>query len=417
VQQERPDPGCQWRTRWTQQVAQWQPKVAFVLFGAGDTADHLVGRRWLRVGTPEWQAYYQDQLSQMVSLLSSGGTRVVMATMPQYPFVPTRSRPGASFADPARVGALNAAYRTFAASHSDVTLYDLASQVMPGDLSDGVHLIPPATDRFADSLDTELAMIGNPTLKLPPGRVLSPTDPLRVLIVGDSVMQDSAPGIIAALQATGVVQVVDNDAKKYWGLDMTTGWKTDWPRFIQQYRPELVLGMWSWDGWPAHLDPVGYGRLVDQAVGLLLAPGTGVDGVAMMEFPRSRPTTSATDPAAQASSLADAATGAQAWNSVMASVAPLWPGHYLYLPTASSLELNGQYSAWLPAPGGALSRARKVDNFHVCPTGAARLGQAVLAQLTPVLQLPPAADGWWAGSWTKNHTYNDPPGACPDDHP
>ena len=417
VQEERPAPACQWRTRWTQQLAQWQPKVAFVLFGAGDTADHLVGHHWLRVGTPEWQAYYQDQLSQMVSLLSSGGARVVMATMPQYPHVPTRSQPGASFADPARVGALNVAYRTFAASHSDVTLYDLASEVVPGDLNDGVHLTPPATDQFADSLDTELAMIGNPTITLPPGRVLSSTNPLRVLIVGDSVMQDSAPGIIAALQATGVVQVVDNDAKKYWGLAMTTGWKTDWPRFVQQYRPELVLGMWSWDGWPAHLDPVGYGHLLEQAVGVLLAPGTGVDGVAMMEFPRSRPTTSSVDPATQARSLADAATGAQAWNSAVASVAPLWPGHYLYLPTASSLELNGQYSAWLPAPGGALSRARKVDNFHVCPTGSARLGEAVLAQLTPVLRLPPAADGWWAGSWTKNHTYNNPPGACPDDHP
>jgi peptidoglycan/LPS O-acetylase OafA/YrhL len=417
MQQARPAPSCQWRTRWTQQLQQWQPKMAFLTFGADDTADHLIGRHWLRVGTPEWQAYYQNQLSQMVSLLSSGGTRVVMATMPQYQHVPTRAQPGASFADPTRVGALNAAYRTFAASHSDVTLDDLASQVMPGDIGDSARLTAPATDRLADDVDAELAMIGNPTLKLPPGRVLSTTDPLRVLIVGDSVMMDSAPGITAALQATGVVQVVDNDAKKYWGLDMTPAWKTDWPRLVQEYRPELVLGMWSWDGWPAHVDPVGYGRLVQQAVGLLLAPGNGVDGVAMLEFPRSHPNTSLVDPAAQARSLADAATGAQAWNSVMASVAPQWPGQYLYLPTASSLELNGQYSAWLPAPGGVLSRARKTDNFHVCPTGSARLGQALVTQLTPVLHIPPAADGWWAGSWTKDQTYNDPPGACPDDHP
>jgi peptidoglycan/LPS O-acetylase OafA/YrhL len=417
VQQVRPAPSCQWRTRWPQQLQQSQPKVVFLLFGADDTADHLVGRHWLRLGTPEWQAYYQDQLGQMVSLLSSGGARVVMATMPQYQHVPTRARPGASFADPARVGALNSAYRVFAANHSDVTLYDLASQMMPGDIGDGAGLSAPATDRFAEGLDTELAMIGNPTLKLPPGRVLSPADPLRVLIVGDSVMQDSAPGITAALQATGVVQVVDNDAKKYWGLEMFTGWKTAWPRLLQQYRPELVVGMWSWDGWPAHTDPVGYGRLVEEAVGLLLAPGSGVDGVAMMEFPRSRPATSSVDPGVQAQSLASAAAGAQAWNSVMASVAPQWPGQYLYLPTASSLEVNGQYSAWLPAPGGALSRARKIDNFHVCPTGSARLGEALVAQLTPALHLPAAADGWWTGSWTKNHTYNDPPGACPDDHP
>jgi hypothetical protein len=101
----------------------------------------------------------------------------------------------------------------------------------------------------------------------------------------------------------------------------------------------------------------------------------------------------------------------------MATLGPQWPGHYLYLPTASSLEVNGQYSAWLPGPGGVMSRARMVDNFHTCPTGAARLGQALLTQLTPVLDLPPAADGWWSGSWTKDHVYNDPPGSCPDDHP
>jgi hypothetical protein len=89
----------------------------------------------------------------------------------------------------------------------------------------------------------------------------------------------------------------------------------------------------------------------------------------------------------------------------------------MYLPVASSVEINGQYSAWLPGPGGAWTRARKTDNLHVCPTGAAALSQAVLDQLSPVISLPPAAPGWWAGSWTRSSTYNDPRGSCPDDHP
>jgi hypothetical protein len=416
VQQERPSPACQWSTRWAQQLRQWQPKVAFVSFGVGDTADHLVNGRWLRVGTPEWQAYYQYRLGQMVSLLGAGGTRVVMATMPVYQHVPTRSEPGASFADSARVGALNAAYRSFAAAHTDVTLYDLASQVTAADMGEGPHLTPPASDRMADSVDAELAMLGKPALQLPPGRVLSQADPLRVLIVGDSVMQTSAPGLIAALQSTGVVRVVDNDARKWWGLTNYSGWRTDWPRLIRDYRPELVVGMWSWDGNPAYRDPVAYGRTVEEAVNDLLVPGNGVDGVAIMEFPLTRPSSSP-DPTAQATSAANETLWTGGWNSVMATLGPQWPGHYLYLPTASSLEVNGQYSAWLPGPGGVMSRARMVDNFHTCPTGAARLGQALLTQLTPVLDLPPAADGWWSGSWTKDHVYNDPPGSCPDDHP
>ena len=136
-------------------------------------------------------------------------------------------------------------------------------------------------------------------------------------------------------------------------------------------------------------------------MGILLAPGDGVDGIAIMEFPPFGPPASVVDPAkaqqAQATSQRDRA----AWDSVMASLTAHWPGQYMFLPVASSLEVNGQYSTWLPGPGGAWSRARKTDNFHLCPTGAAALGQATLTQLTPVLNLPPPAASWWSGSWDE----------------
>jgi hypothetical protein len=101
----------------------------------------------------------------------------------------------------------------------------------------------------------------------------------------------------------------------------------------------------------------------------------------------------------------------------MSSLSSRWPGQYMFLPVANSVEVNGQYSTRLPRPGGVWSRARKTDNFHVCPTGAAAMGQAVLDQLSPVLGLPPPMPGWWTGSWTRSSTYNDPRGSCPDDHP
>jgi hypothetical protein len=368
------------------------------------------------VGTPQWNTYYQDRLGEMVSLLASRGAHVVMATIPQYMHGPARSQAEAKSADPGRVGALDAAYRSFAAAHPDVVLYDLASQVTQGDLVGGPALTRSAIERMSGTLDIEMSMLGNPTLALPPGRVPSPTDPLRVIIIGDSVMQDAAPGVTAALQATGVIRVVDNDARKYWGLTTVSTWRTEWPHLVAEYRPEVVLGMWAWDMVSAKSDPVGYGRLVQDAIGLLMAPGSSVDGVAIVEFPRSHPNSTIAGPT-QPQTLADLDRATGAWNSVMASIGPQWPGRYLYLPVASSLEVGGQYSAWLPGPGGVESRARKTDNFHLCPTGAARLGQALVDGLTPTLNLPNAAPGWWTGSWTKDPTYNDPPGSCPDDHP
>ena len=410
-------PACRWREAWPRELRQWRPTVAYVAFGPEDTADHLVDGRWMRVGTPEWQAYYQSELTQATALLGSGGARVVIATVSQYPHQPAAGQPSATYADPSRVGALNDLYRSFAAAHPEVTLYDTAAGVAPGDMSDGLHLSRLAADQVGGRVDAVLAMIAHPTIVLPPGRVLSPADPLRVMLIGDSVMMDSAPGVEAALQATGVVKVVADLTHKWWGLTNNSGWKSTWPQLIREDRPELVLGTWSWDNGAAQADPAAYNRTVEQAMGMLLAPGDGVDGVAIMEFPPYGPPAAVVDQAKAQQTLATQERDRAAWGSLMASLAAHWPGQYMFLPVASSLEVNGQYSTWLPGPGGTWSRARKTDNFHVCPTGAAALGQATVTQLTPVFNLPPPAGSWWSGSWTKNQTYNDPPGSCPDDQP
>jgi hypothetical protein len=312
---------------------------------------------------------------------------------------------------------LNAAYHFFAAGHPEVTLYDMASQVAPADLSGGPLLNRTAADRVGDNVDALLSLIANPTIHLPPGRVLSAADPLRVMVIGDSVMHDISPGLGAALQATGVVKIVADDDRKWWGLTSTSAWRTDWPRLLRENRPELVVGTWSWDMGTAQTDPAAYARLAEDALGMLLAPGSGVDGVAIIEFPPYGPPASVLDPAKAQQALAAAERNRTAWDSLMSSLASRWPGQYMFLPVANSVEVNGQYSTWLPGPGGVWSRARKTDNFHVCPTGAAAMGQAVLDQLSPVLGLPPAMPGWWTGSWTRNSTYDEPSGSCPDDHP
>jgi hypothetical protein len=214
-----------------------------------------------------------------------------------------------------------------------------------------------------------------------------------------------------------VVKVVADEPHKWWGLSNNSAWKNDWPQLIREDRPELVLGMWSWDDGAAQADPASYSRLVAQAMGILLAPGNGVDGLAIMEFPPYGPPPSVLDPANAEQARLVLESGRRAWSSLMASLASHWPGHYLFLPVASSLQVEGRFSAWLPQAGGTWSRARKTDNFHLCPTGAAAFGQATLQQLTPVVGLPASAAGWWSGSWAKDPTYNDPSGSCPNDHP
>ena len=67
----------------------------------------------------------------------------------------------------------------------------------------------------------------------------------------------------------------------------------------------------------------------------------------------------------------------------------------MYFPLGSSLLVDGKYSAWLPpegdphAPSSDWLRVRKLDNVHLCPEGAARYADALLADMTAASLSPP----------------------------
>ena len=71
-------------------------------------------------------------------------------------------------------------------------------------------------------------------------------------------MADSAPGVTAALEATGDVKVVADSAFGGWGLSTDHTWATDLARIVGQYHPEIVIGTWSWDDELAQQDPQAY---------------------------------------------------------------------------------------------------------------------------------------------------------------
>jgi hypothetical protein len=255
---------------------------------------------------------------------------------------------------------------------------------------------------------------------------VTPAHPLRVMLLGDSVMHDASYGITAALTATGEASVATKTIDGF-GLTTATNWPTSIPNLIHQTSAQLIVATWSWDQdgptTPNALhEPDRYTALLRRAVATMLRPGDGVEGVVFTEFPPSG-SIPAANPANQAAYDKARAAGNAAWNAIAAKMPSYFPGRVMYLPLAPSILLHGRFSSWLPpvgssnAPSGQWIRVRKLDNVHLCPEGSARYADALLTDLTSLFGLTSASSTWPQGSWTSDPDFNDPPGACPNDHP
>jgi peptidoglycan/LPS O-acetylase OafA/YrhL len=235
----------------------------------------------------------------------------------------------------------------------------------------------------------------------------TPADPLRVMIVGDSVMFDASPGITTALQATGAVHV-DTEAVFGFGLTQSYPWRTAWPRLLAQDRPELVIGLFGgWDAKAALGKGAGwYTGLVDDAVGVLSSQGARV---LLLEYPQNRPPEI---PGRPTPDQAANELGRRTVNRVFASEPSAHAGVVSYLPTASVLEAGGRFAAFLPGADGVPERVRKRDDVHFCPAGAARVGALVVGALRPLYGLPAPDPSWASGAWRGDPRYDDPHGTC-----
>ncbi|HET6811027.1 MAG TPA: acyltransferase [Acidimicrobiales bacterium] len=259
--------------------------------------------------------------------------------------------------------------------------------------------------------------LGSVPAALPAGRVPSPSDPLRVWIMGDSVMFDSSAGLTAALQATGRATVTANSSFGGWGLSTDHVWPSDARRIINQYRPEVVIGTWSWDDGLAAADAAAYRARLEDAVRTILTPGDGVDLVVLLEYPPTGPSPAVADPVLRAAKWKQQLRVQRAWDDVARAVTGALPGHAAYLRMTPVFAPGGRLMTWMHLSGSSWIRARKLDNTHMCPYGAALFGSAVVTALERPLLLGDMAAGWETGTWTHDGRYNDPPGACPADQP
>jgi peptidoglycan/LPS O-acetylase OafA/YrhL len=245
----------------------------------------------------------------------------------------------------------------------------------------------------------------------------SPKAPLRVTLVGDSVMRVQAPAVVAALRATGAA-VVSDMAYPGWGLSTDHHWPSAVPAMLERTRPQLVVATWSWDGDWLLSDPRGYRAALERFVGLLLDPPGGAPGagaVALEEFPPLGPFPGVDDASPSAARRVE---GVRAWNALAATMPARFPGRVLYLPLGGAVERAGRYATWLrQGRSGPWVRVRSVDATHFCPAGAARYSAALLADLRLELHLPAARPGWWSGTWHRDSVFRTPPGVCPGDRP
>jgi len=299
-----------------------------------------------------------------------------------------------------------------------VVVATIPAVAAPSTPAPSTSAVPPAAGRAVPGSGGDAGQV---PIALPAARVPSAQAPLQVMLIGDSVMNVAAPGLAAALGATGEATVSDRAIDGF-GLANATNWRTSIPTLIGQVHPDLILATWSWDDSWALRDPRGYKAELEQAVRLMLAPGDGVAGVLFTEFPPTGPVLAQTRAQAAAED-AQRAAGQRAWDDVVRTLPAAFPGRVMYLPVASSVLLDGRFTSWLPpptdpgAPADRWVRVRMVDHVHLCPAGVVRYADAVLADLTPLMHLTPAQPGWWNQTWVNDPRYNTPPGACPDDHP
>jgi hypothetical protein len=254
------------------------------------------------------------------------------------------------------------------------------------------------------------------------GRAVTARHPLRMLLLGDSVMLSEAPAVEALFESTREAVVMNHSQ---WGFGLTA--LKDWPavvgQWIAQARPDVVVAMWSWDNAALAAHRVAYTAELEHFVRLVLNPADGVKGLVFQQFPAPGPdddlTVNAPDYDARVAALIDG------FDALTRSLTAQFPGRVVYLPLGGAVLWRGRFATWLPPEGrphalqSSWLRVRQVDNVHFCPAGAARYAAALMADLSPMFRLAPPSADWLAGPWTHNYlAYRFPSaGDCPNDHP
>ena len=245
--------------------------------------------------------------------------------------------------------------------------------------------LPRDLRRSADSKETGAAAIPTTTTTVPVfNQHPTPAQPLRVLVVGDSIGLDLGQPLVNDLAATGVIRPT-LDGREDTGLSRPDYF--DWPAELRvdlaNDHPQLVVVMigandpqslvggdtsipFGAPGWNA-----GYGQRVGAFIDDAASAGARVLWVGMP--PMAAPQLNGE---------------MQTINSVVQMQIDARPHVATYLSSSSVLaDSQGNFTAYLPNASGAEVNIRTVDGIHLSPGGGELLSQAVIASIRSTLHV------------------------------
>jgi hypothetical protein len=211
-------------------------------------------------------------------------------------------------------------------------------------------------------------------------------NPLRVLVMGDSIGIDLGQPLVADLSATGVATAtldgrIDTGLSRpdyfNWPAELGVDLANDRPRLVVVMMgandPQSLVGA-NGEGTTAYGAPgwsAGYGQRVSGLIGEANAAGAHVLWVGMPPMARS-----------------DLNAGMQVLNSVVEAQVGTDPAGATFLASSAVLgDTQGNYTAYLPNSSGAEVNIRTPDGTHLSPDGGERLSQAVLTAMRSQLHI------------------------------
>lgn len=254
---------------------------------------------------------------------------------------------------------------------------------------------PPDWPSDVDAPATTSRTVDDETVRRSP----SENHPLRVTTIGDSVAYDADLGIRASLESTGRVVVVN---RSYGGVGLLRPQFESYLEETMQGAPEVVVAMLGgWDLGEALTAPEDYRLRIEQVFDRLLADGALVVWLGMPPTPPGE-------------GLEEARA---VLNRLYEETAENRPDVAFRSTDALLGDTISGFKRVLPGVDGRLAQVRKIrdgrDDGHLCPAGAALIGQLVYLTVGIYHPLPAQAPEWWLGEWTGNDRYEDPPGGCP----
>ena len=265
------------------------------------------------------------------------------------------------------------------------------------DASEALQLDEPRDELEAAVRSDAAPARARPSPLRPPGNVVAPpgtsttvprrvptlADPLRVLVVGDSLMFDAAPGIERRLSRLPAVRF---RTATWLGSGLSNPEFYDWPaqmdELVATFDPEAVVVMFGGNDWEPRevegrtLRPGTaawrrfYQRQVDEALAILTGQGAFVYWLGMPHVRPDRIEAAVPD-----------------LNAVYRDAARRWPAVTFVDGARALAGEDGGYTSYLRTADGRLVEVRKPDGIHFLDPGADRLADAVMAKLGPDWQL------------------------------